>query len=153
MPASRLVQEGMVVPLKRARNSARMLVLDAVVVSDVGTVFSFMVCFLPRSRVCSVGNISVPQVQETMTPLAAALSAVMAYADAWGPDGFPVPLEEQDGDSSKDPVVNQAMPPKPFLLHRAVWAQAELLATRCQLLLRAGQTVSAEIRRKADLVR
>eukprot|EP00752_Nemacystus_decipiens_P002219 g2107.t3 len=46
----------------------------------------------------------------------------------------------------------EAMPPKPLLLHRAVWAQAEVLAQRCQLLLRAGETLSAELRRKADLV-
>lgn len=96
----------------------------------------------------------VLQVQETKTPLAAAVSAVMAYADAWGPSGFPVPLDEQDGDSSQAAIsVDQAMRPKPLLLHRAVWAQAEVLATRCQLLLRAGETLSTELRRKADLVR
>lgn len=99
---------------------------------------------------------SVHQAQETKTPLAAAASAIVAFADAWGPSGFPVPLDEheQDGDSSQAAnSVNQAMPPKPILLHRAVWAQAEVLAARCQLLLRAGENLSAEIRRKADLVR
>lgn len=102
----------------------------------------------------SLDFVSVLQVQETKTPLAAAVSTVMAYADAWGPNGFPVPLDEQDGDSSQTAIaMNQGMQPKPSLLHRAVWAQAEVLATRCQLLLRAGETLSAEIRTKADLVR
>lgn len=98
--------------------------------------------------------VSVLQVQETKTPLAAAVSAIVAYADAWGPSGFPVPPKEEDDDLSPAALsVNQAMPPKPLLLHRAVWAQAEILATRCQLLLAAGETLSAEIQRKADLVR
>eukprot|EP00903_Cladosiphon_okamuranus_P015252 g14094.t3 len=101
------------------------------------------------------GKVDMVEVQETKTPLAAAASAVMAFADAWGPSGFPVSLDEheQDGDPSQATnSVNQAMPPKSLLLHRAVWAQAEILATRCQLLLRAGEKLSAEIRRKADLV-
>lgn len=94
------------------------------------------------------------QVQEAKTPLAAAVCAGMDYADAWGPAGFPVPLEKQDGDSFQDAIsVNQAMTPNPLVLHRAVWAQAQVLSTRCQLILRAGETLSAEIRRKADLVR
>lgn len=105
-------------------------------------------------RTYSLDFVSALQVQEIKTPLAAAASEVMAYADAWGPNGFPVPLDEQDGDSSQAAIsANQATPPKPLLLHRAVWAQAEVLATKCQLLLRAGETLSAELRRKADLVR
>lgn len=96
-----------------------------------------------------------------MTPLAAALSVVVTYADAWGPSGFPVPQEEEAGlpeanESSISSAVTslqQAMPPNPSLLHRVVWAQAEVLARRCQLLLRAGETLSAEIRKKTDLVR
>lgn len=99
--------------------------------------------------------------QETKTPLAAALSVAMAYADAWGPGGFPVLLEEEahlsqapeSAVSAAASSVQQAMPPKPLLLHRVVWAQAEILATRCQLLLRVGETLSAEIRKKTDLVR
>lgn len=102
----------------------------------------------------------VCQVEEAKTPVEAALSVVAAYADAWGSDDFPVPAEDevasQAGDGAAGTVassVKGAQPPKPLLLHRAVWAQAGVLTTRCQLLLRAGETLSAEIRKKADLVR
>lgn len=101
------------------------------------------------------------QVKERKTPLAAVQSLVMAYADSWRPGGFPVPVEEevdtsQTGDSAARTAATlkqQAVPPQPFLLHRAVWAQAEILAKRCQLLSRVGENLSTEIRRQADLVR
>lgn len=104
---------------------------------------------------------SLCQVKETKTPLATALSLVMAYADAWGPGGFPVPIEEEadvsqanDSAARTDETSKQrTMPPKRLLLHRAVWAQAEILAKRCQLLSRVGQDLSAEIWRQSDLVR
>lgn len=107
------------------------------------------------------GSASIPQVKETKTPLANALSLVMAYADAWRPGGFPVPVEQeadisQANDSAAPTAANskeRRMPPKHFLLHRAVWAQAEILAKRCQLLSRVGQDLSAEVRRQSDLVR
>ncbi|CAN0391249.1 unnamed protein product [Ectocarpus sp. 12 AP-2014] len=99
------------------------------------------------------------EVGEAKTPLEAALSVVMAYADAWGSDGFPVPAEDEvasqagDGDAgAAASSVQGAPPPKPLLLHRAVWAQAGVLTTRCQLLSTVGETLSAEIRKKADLV-
>ncbi|CAM9397884.1 unnamed protein product, partial [Ectocarpus sp. 12 AP-2014] len=99
------------------------------------------------------------EVEEAKTPLEAALSVVMAYADAWGSDGFPVPAENEvasqagDGDAGAAASSVQGVPPpKPLLLHRAVWAQAGVLTTRCQLLSRVGETLSAEIRKKADLV-
>lgn len=102
----------------------------------------------------------VCQVEEAKTPLEAALSVVVAYADAWGSDGFPVPAEDevssQAGDSAAGAVASSVQgppPPKPLLLHRAVWAQAGVLTKRCQLLSRVGETLSAEIRKKADLVR
>lgn len=106
-------------------------------------------------------GVSVRQVQESLTPLAAALSEVVAYADTWGPGGFPVPVEQEaslpqthdSADSSAATSVQQALPPNPLLLHRAVWAQAEVLARRCHLLLHVGETLSAEIRKKTDLVR
>lgn len=100
------------------------------------------------------------QVQEPLTPLAAALSVVVTYADAWGPGGFPVPLEEADipqalesAVTSAATSVQQSMPPNRLSLHRVVWAQAEVLARRCQLLLRLGETLSEQIRKTADLVR
>lgn len=104
--------------------------------------------------------IDVCQVEEAKTPLEAALSVVRAYADAWGSDGFPVPAEDEVASQAGDGAVGAAAssvqgapPPKPLLLHRAVWAQAGVLTTRCQLLSRVGETLSAEIRKKADLVR
>lgn len=101
------------------------------------------------------------QVEEGKTPLAGALSAVTAYADAWGPQGFPVPPEEEVDSFQTDSntatgstsLVHEAAPPNPLLLHRAVWAQAGVLTTRCRLLARVGETLSRDIRKKADLVR
>lgn len=84
---------------------------------------------------------------------------VINYADAWGPEGFPVPVETEAGLSNAintatdgEPVRPRKPPPSPLLLHRAVWAQADLLARRCRVLLRAGETLSSAIRNKADLV-
>ncbi|CAM9137868.1 unnamed protein product [Ectocarpus sp. 4 AP-2014] len=99
------------------------------------------------------------EVEEAKTPLEAALSVVMAYADAWGSDAFPVPAEDEVASQAGDGAtgasassVQRVPPPKPFLLHRAVWAQAGVLTTRCLLLSRVGETLSAGIRKKADLV-
>ncbi|CAB1113052.1 unnamed protein product [Ectocarpus sp. CCAP 1310/34] len=99
------------------------------------------------------------EVEEAKAPLEAALSVVMAYADAWGSDGFPVPAEDEIASQASDGAAGAAASsvqgaplPKPLLLHRAVWAQAGVLTTRCQLLSRAGQTLLAEIRKRADLV-
>ncbi|CAN0076746.1 unnamed protein product [Scytosiphon promiscuus] len=107
-------------------------------------------------------KVEVVEAEEFQTPLARALSAVTAYADTWGPRGFPVPSEEHFDSSQADDdsatasattdMVHQAAPPKPLLLHRAVWAQADVLTSRCKLLLRVGETLSEEIRKKADLV-
>lgn len=100
------------------------------------------------------------QTEEAKPPLAAALSMVLDYADAWGPEGFPVPEETEEefstaADTATDgePVRPRKPPPSPLLRHRAVWAQADLLATRCQLLLRTGEVISSSIQKKADMVR
>lgn len=90
---------------------------------------------------------------------------VLNYADAWGPEGFPVPEETEEEFSTKsaanaantaadgEPVRPRKPAPSPLLLHRAVWAQADLLAKRCRVLLRAGEALSSAIQTKADLVR
>lgn len=89
------------------------------------------------------------------TSVAAALDVVVEYANAWGPEGFPVPVEEETPDvhvgshGSFDSVQQRNL----RLLHRAVWAQADLLASRSRLLLTAGEEISWIIQQKADLVR
>lgn len=96
--------------------------------------------------------------EKSKTPLDAVLLVVLDYANTWGPEGFPVPPEEEaDLSAASDGGAEggSRMPPKlrPLLLHRAVWAQAEVLATRCRLLSRVGETLSSAVQGKADLVR
>ncbi|CAM9180110.1 unnamed protein product, partial [Hapterophycus canaliculatus] len=108
----------------------------------------------------SPSRVEVVEVDEHKTPLTKALMAVTAYADAWGPQGFPVPFEGEAESSPADynpatantSLVHQAAPLKPLLLHRAVWAQADVLTTRCKLLSRVGEILSGDIREKADRV-
>lgn len=91
------------------------------------------------------------------SPIAAALAAAMEYADSWGPQGFPVLPEEVapevDGNGVDGRSAKARQRPSALLLHRAVWAQAEVLATRCRMLLRVGEAVAEAIRQKTDLVR
>lgn len=99
------------------------------------------------------------QVEERKTPLTTALGVVIAYADAWGPRGFPVPADEQaailevDDGTTDGCSVSSRQPPNPLLLHRAVWAQAEILAKRCRLLFTVGEGLSTAVERKIGLVR
>lgn len=79
------------------------------------------------------------QVEQERSPLDSALSKVLQYASSWGPEGFPVKTPSQSHSSVQ--------------LHHAVWAQAELLCVRCRHLVMAGETLSAAVERKADLVR
>lgn len=103
------------------------------------------------------------QMEESKPPLAAALSMVINFADSWGPEGFPVPSEPEEDLSNPgntnttttngEPIRPRTPPPSPLLLHRAVWAQAALLAKRCRVLERVGDALSSAIQKKADLVR
>lgn len=81
----------------------------------------------------------------------------MEYADSWGPQGFPVPPEEValevDGNGIDERSATARQRPSALLLHRAVWAQAEVLVTRCRMLFRVGEAVAEAIQRKTDLVR
>ena len=107
------------------------------------------------------------QADEQRLSLDAAMSVVLEYSSSWGPEGFPV--EEDDATSLELYLQSQpktqpekcdhnggfsAMsPPSPSLLHRAVWAQAKVLATRCRQLRRVGETLTEAVQKKIELVR